>query len=712
MKVKVNINTDTRGKYFIHKRKKTYIKSRCVKLMPDKDRFNVYVKEDGIKYFNSGGKKVYLGKDKETSKLICDDLDKVVKTKRKKINKVLTSKLEELEDVKTRQKGGKEKKLREVAKIAKLKIDEKKQEKKRQKEAKATAKRRSYTEVSASLEFLTGKRQSIKNEAVSQGWGLYQTQRAIREFDAYMANPSKPIETPALGLLYNKPPTFMTTNAKGLPTSIPDPAPAPAPAPAPSALQPTSLSGISNPLPIARPLKINELGMIVDVEDEDLRLTINNKDFDDDDDFMLSDEEEEEILQAQQAILNKAQQEGKALPEDEEEEEEEEPPLATPTLSAPVRPPPEDDEDLPTPPVEPQPRKGRGLNKPTSKKADAIKDAKQQIQAKLQSIQDYMDTDIRSANNYDSHIEVLKEPVEAEQRQGVFIKDAVKKMRADIVKQYKTYTKQLMLHFVEKYRKNPFKETTIAHYRLQGEVRRLEKTFGSSAPMNSAPQNIEDYDQLNTMVDYWKTNDNFRRSAVDSGLELMERKLEKFSGEGDKSGLYGYTEELVERFSIPDVKGGGKVALMPTRIVEKLKRTMADEDEEHFEAILSKSKVRSIQGGFELQPKYWKSRTMEHEVYETIAHNVREKFTTSNPELFGDANLTRAVYGDDLDVSTGQQKGLKMSASAMNLMTGGEDHATAPSHAGVEVEGGHIQKTFIDTEDTESDDDGEGKEDV
>ena len=146
--------------------------------------------------------------------------------------------------------------------------------------------------------------------------------------------------------------------------------------------------------------------------------------------------------------------------------------------------------------------------------------------------------------------------------------------------------------------------------------------------------------------------------------------------------------------------------MVMARIVEKLKRSMTDEDEDHFEGILNKANVKTIQGGFELQPRYWKSRTMEHEVYETIAHNVRGKFTTSNADLFSDANLTRAVYGDDLDVSTGQQQSLKMSASAMNLMTGDEDHATAPSHAGVEVDGGHIN-----TEDTESDDEGEGKQD-
>ncbi len=733
MKVKVLINTDDKGKYFVHKRKKTYIKSRCLKLMPKKEKFNVYVKEDGIKYYNTGGRKVYIGKDKETSKLICDDLDKVVKTKRKKINKVLTTKLQELVDVKTRQKEGKQKKLREVAKIAKLKIDERKQKKKKEKEAKEAGKRRSYSEVKASLEFLTDKRRSIKNEAGIQGWGAYQTQRAIREFDAFMANPNKPIETPALGLLYNKPPTFMRTDDRGLPTTIPDPTPEPTLAPVPyPPLPPSSLAGIEDPtlVPIAMPLKIDELGnIILGEEEEEVRLTINNKDFDEDEGFMLSDEEEEEaITEYQQAILDKIEAEGREPTEEElasiniEPVEEEGKAIPTPTLSVPVG--EEEGEVLSTPPIaeavdtprpleEPKPsRTGRGVAKPTPKKTQAIKDAKQQIQQKLLDIQRYMDTDIRSANNYNSHIEVLKEPLEAEQRQGVFIKDAVKKLRADVVKQYKTYTKQLILHFVQKYRKNPFKETTIAHYRIQGEVRRIEKSYGSSAPMNEAPQNIEDYDTLNTMIDYWKGNDNFRRKAVDSGIDLMDRKLDKFASESDKSGLYSYSEDLVKRFSVKDNEGD-TIALLPTKIKVKMEKLIQGEDEDHFEGIFTKNNIKRVQAGFEFLPKYWKKSQMEHEVYETIAHNVRTNFTTTKPELFGDEVLTRAVFGDKLDEAVGQPAtGNKMSASAMNLMTGNEDHQTAPTHAGVEVEGGHIPVApEIDTEDTDEDEEGKDDED-
>lgn len=712
MKVKVLINTDDKGKYFVHKRKKTYIKSRCLKLMPKKEKFNVYVKEDGIKYYNTGGRKVYIGKDKETSKLICDDLDKVVKTKRKKINKVLTTKLQELVDVKTRQKEGKQKKLREVAKIAKLKIDERKQKKKKEKEAKEAGKRRSYAEVKASLEFLTDKRRSIKNEAGIQGWGAYQTQRAIREFDAFMANPNKPIETPALGLLYNKPPTFMRTDDRGLPTTIPDPTPEPTLPPVPyPPLPPSSLAGIEDPtlVPIAKPLKIDELGnVILGEEEEEVRLTINNKDFDEDEGFMLSDEEEEEaITEYQQAILDKIQAEGRDPTEEElasieiTPAEEEGKAIPPPTLAVPVAE-EEQGEVLSTPPIagavetprpleEPKPRKGRGLAKPTPKKAQAIKDAEQQIKQKLLDIQRYMDSDIRSANNYDSHIEVLKEPVEAEQRTGVFIKDAVKKLRADVVKQYKTYTKQLILHFVQKYRKNPFKETTIGHYRIQGEIRRIERSFGQSAPMNEAPQNIEDYDTLNTMIDYWKGNDNFRRKAVDAGIEVMGNKLDKFANESDKGGLYDYSEALVKRFSVKD-DDGNNIALLPTKIKDKMKRLIEGEDEDHFEAIFTKNNIKRVQAGFEFLPKYWKKSQVEHEVYETIAHNVRTNFSTTKPELFGDEVLTRAVFGDKLDevLATPRITGNKMSASAINLMTGNEDHKTAPTHAGVEVEGGHI----------------------
>ena len=108
---------------------------------------------------------------------------------------------------------------------------------------------------------------------------------------------------------------------------------------------------------------------------------------------------------------------------------------------------------------------------------------------------------------------------------------------------------------------------------------------------------------------------------------------------------------------------------------------------------------------------------MEHEVYETIAHNVRTNFTTTKPELFGDEVLTRAVFGDKLDEAVGQPAtGNKMSASAINLMTGDEDHQTAPTHAGVEVEGGHIPVADFppdiarDLTDEEAEDD-EGKTD-
>ena len=726
MKVKVLINTDDRGKYFVHKRKKTYIKSRCLKLMPKKEKFNVYVKEDGIKYYNAGGRKVYIGKDKETSKLICDDLDKVVKSKRKKINKVLTTKLQELVDVKTKQKEGKQRKMREVAKIAKLKIDERKQKKKKEKEAKEASKRRSYAEVKASLEFLTDKRRSIKNEAGRQGWGAYQTQRAIREFDAFMANPNKPIETPALGLLYNKPSTFMRTDDKGLPTTIPDPTPEPTPTPVPypPLPLPSGLAGVEDPtlVPIAKPLKIDELGNVVfGEEEEEPRLTINNKDFDEDEDFMMSEEEEEEelITSYQQMILDKIQAEGREPTEEElaslktTPAEEEGKAIPTPTLAVPVAeegageelatPPIAEAVDTPRPLEEPKPsRRGRGLAKPTPKKTQAIKDAKQQIQQKLLDIQRYMDSDIRSANNYNSHIEVLKEPLEAEQRAGVFIKDAVKKLRADAIKQYKTYTKQLILHFVQKYRKNPFKETTIAHYRIQGEVRRIEKSFGQSAPMNEAPQNIEDYDTLNTMIDYWKGNDNFRRKAVDSGIDLMDRKLDKFGNENDKTGLYEYSEELVKRFSVKD-DDGNNVALLPTKIKVKMEKFKQGEGEDHFEAIFRKNKIKRVQAGFEFLPKYWKKSQMEHEVYETIAHNVRTNFTTTKPELFGDEVLTRAVFGDKLDEAVAQAPtGNKMSASAINLMTGDEDHQTAPTHAGVEVEGGHIPTAELEEAEVEA----------
>ncbi len=128
---------------------------------------------------------------------------------------------------------------------------------------------------------------------------------------------------------------------------------------------------------------------------------------------------------------------------------------------------------------------------------------------------------------------------------------------------------------------------------------------------------------------------------------------------------------------------------------------------------LQKNNIKRVQAGFEFLPKYWKKSQMEHEVYETIAHNVRTNFTTTKPELFGDEVLTRAVFGDKLDEAVGQPAtGNKMSASAMNLMTGNEDHQTAPTHAGVEVEGGHIPVApEIDTEDTDEDEEGKDDED-
>ena len=65
------------GHYFINKGKTIYISKECSSHLPDtKKKITLKITPDGSKYYNEGGKQIYLGGSKDKSKKLCNDVMK------------------------------------------------------------------------------------------------------------------------------------------------------------------------------------------------------------------------------------------------------------------------------------------------------------------------------------------------------------------------------------------------------------------------------------------------------------------------------------------------------------------------------------------------------------------------------------------------------------------------------------------------------------
>jgi len=661
MKVKVAINTDEKGKYFYIKRRKTYIKKKCVSLMPNKNRFNIYIRDDGSKYYNKGGRAVYLG-SKTTSKLICDDLDKVLSNKRSKTNKALIKTIDELQSIKRSQKDGKRNIQWEIAKTAKIVIDKKREEKKerdKEKKGRASAK---FVGVKASLEFMTQRRQAIKTEARGLGWDRIEEGRALREFDAFITNPRTNMPTPALGVLYNKDPNFLKVDNNGIPilpkSSVPYP-------PIPSAKA------------IAEPDDADPFGDIPEYDDIDEIMMAtpvsHKKRMNSKGRLYESDDSDDEVIPSSTPVDLLAE------PTDPTE-------LVEPADPIAVRPLEEKAEDPPA-------RKGRGKNKkPTSalteKRDEALRSAQEEITDRLRRITSYFEDDVADINDVSGHKDLINEITGGEKIEGLNIKHLITPMKARAIKDLKTYGKSFIAKFIKNTQNSDvFDITTLKNYGLSSQVKAFKKGEGVLPPEGDVSNEINDYDTLNKTIDYWKKKEGFRKKAVSRGIRLMEDKLNGYLDDDDTSSFVDYSSEIIKRFTKD--KDGKKVSKIPTQI----SNIFADaklEEEDTFKARSSKLGITSIVGGLEQEEHYWNNPVLDHEVLGTISTNLKKKFTTTQTGLFDDESISRAFEGDDFDVAVGMPSASGDTALGM-LETGGQHKiSTAPEHKAVATDEGKL----------------------
>jgi len=661
MLIKVKIQTDEKGKYYIHKKKKIHIAKKCIKLLPKKEAFNVYVNDDGAKYYHIGYKKVYLGNDIEVSKNVCDDLEKVLTHKKRKLDKVIVDSIEEIKSRKKRKKQVKKTKTKEAVEsikgvIKKDLLDVKKSED----FANKKPQKASYAQTRARLIQAEVKVQQVKNDAVNKGFTPEQKRRAVSEVKQLITSTPEQREMkdyqstlPALEALYGSSVDWRFDKS-GIPVF-------PLVEEKIKKVEADELLRVrekereldlndwlsKNPQPVYEKPKKTIGGFFKSMFGGKPKEEEEDKDEDDDDDDDDDDDEDED--------------------EDEESVAESVVSKSTPISSL----------------------------KPISMKETAIQESTDELKARLLKIQDYLDTDITDLKRYKDHISLLEDKTEAEKLKVLKVGTAINKVRKAFIKEYWLYGSELIPSYIQTEKNNPFETKILRKFGVKKEVEGIMKNIHKVEIQASQPKTIDSYEQLNMLVDTAKHKPEFRQSVIDKSidrhieqLERMTSQLEKGTGTGNVFGdRVEYATTILKRFRKEDGDADFKI---PTKLYDYMKdggKTGYGKNSPLLKTGIFKKEISSwgtgsILSGLEEDENYYGKKAFNHDLYDGIKKDVRSKFSNTKSTLLSDEMFDRAYFGDDLDKDKPPSllKTKKSASHGLDVLTGKTEVGTTIPH--------------------------------
>ena len=647
MLIKVKIQTDEKGKYYNHKKKKTYIASKCVKLLPKKDDFNIYVNDDGVKYYHIGYKKVYLGNDIQVSKNVCGDLEKVFSHKKRKLDKVIVESIEEIKKVKKGKKRAKKAKTKEAVESIRgvIKNDLLDNKVKDEDFTNKKPQKLTYAQTRAKLIQANDKVQQIKNDAEAKGYTKDQKARVVSEAKQLitMTPEQRQLQQaqstlPALNSLYGSSLDW-TYNKEGLPIFPPQ----------------------------DRKIEKKTADEMVK-EKLEQREKADEEWLEENPPIKLEKPKKTIISSIFGGMFNKPPPPKSVVEEEETKDSDDE----------------SDEESVVSSVASKTPSLASNLP-PMSSEERSKKTAILELETRLLDIQNYIDKDIKDIERYKIHLELLNEATIPEKKKVKKIKTEVNARRKQLIEDYKQYVGDIIPVFVQSEKENPFSADVIKKFGKKKIVEKILKQIHQVEVEDSKPKTIDSYNQLNMLVDSAKHKPEFRKKSIDSSVDRHIQQLERFTNRLEKGSMLGsdfndridYTTDILKRFK-PSGDGAFKI---PTKLYTYI--TQGGEigygrAKPIAGTGMFKNKISNwgaISAGLEEEPDYYSNSAFDSDVYYNIKKDIRSKFSNTQSSLLTDEMFDRAYFGDKLDkdevVDSGVIKGNKKSASSgLDVLTG------------------------------------------
>ena len=714
MLVKVSIKTDIKGKHYIHNKKKVYIKPKCIKLLPKKDEFNIYVKDDGVKYYHIGYRKVYLGNDIEVSKNICDEMEAVISHKKKKIDKVITDSITQIKEGRKRKRQRKGQRKEAIIKVGQNVISraDRELEKKAENAEDFSSRQKkpsTFAQTRAKLIAMNDKTQQVKRDAYEKGLPPAMVARAVNEAKVFMTTPKDDLNSNDFSVLNSmyKLDNDIKLDKLGVPIfkereqlkqDKDD-----LEARYKKQLEERDYETISileEPIFFLPEKQSISIDITKSTKISDLPKTSTKT-------FNVKTGEEEEVVKLPTTtkkvntfslLSPKLPSRPRAVPtpltqeeedEDEDEDEDEEA---------------EQIEEIDD--IEPE-GKAIPLAKPYSNQKIGINQAEIELQTRLLEIQDYQDVDAGYINSYKDHLKILNQDTDVEKSGLKKVKSKIDKIRRNVISDYKQYMNEKLTYYVERSGGNTssFDMKTIKFF---GAKRAIDSILKRKAKVKSlklkAPKSLNDYEELNNEVDKAKKDIAYRTKAVKQIIEVELRSLKLEYKKQNKQEFNEYTLTLIDKYS-----DNQNVSSIPSSIYDYL---ISGKTKEALESAVIRNNtthITKIRPLDETAEDLYKNPAFDEKVFKFIQSDIKKNFPETPSNVFNEYDFQRAYYGDKLDEATPQPK---QSASVKNAFTvsfGSNEpvNTNIPAHHQVVDTNAIIQE---DEEEEEEEEGEEGKE--
>ena len=710
MLVKVSIKTDIKGKHYIHNKKKVYIKPKCIKLLPKKDEFNIYVKDDGVKYYHIGYRKVYLGNDIEVSKNICDEMEAVISHKKKKIDKVITDSITQIKEGRKRKRQRKGQRKEAIIKVGQNVISraDRDLEKKAENAEDFSSRQKkpsTFAQTRAKLIQMNDKTQQVKRDAYEKGYSASMVARAVNEAKVYMTTPKDDLNNNDFSVLNSiyKLDNDIKLDKLGVPIFKERE----------EAKQDKDdlearfkkeqeerdyemLSILEEPIYSKPSKQIISMDITKSTKISDLPKTSSKT-------FNVETGEEEEVVKLPTKKVNTFSLLSPKLPsrpravqtpltqeEDEEDEDEDE----------------EEEQIEEIDDIEPE-GKAIPLAKPYSNQKIGINQAEIELQTRLLTIQDYNDIDDEYIKSYKDHLKLLGQDTDVEKSGLKKVKSTIDKIRKKVISDYKQYMNEILIHYVEKSGgdTSPFDTKTIKFF---GAKKVIDSILKRNAKVKSlklkAPKSLKDYEELDREVDNAKKDIPYRKKAVSNAIKADIEELKRLYNTPNRSLFYTKVITLIERYT-----NDTNISYIPSSIYDYLK---SDESSKALQSMAVRNEIKHITKIISLDETdedFYKNPAFDENVFKFIQKDITNKFPETPSNVFSKYNLERAFYGDKLDEATPQPKQSATVKNAFTVSFGSKEpvNTNIPAHHQVVDTNAIIQE---DEEEDEEEDEGKEEE--
>ena len=681
MLIKVKVQTDTQGKHFIHKKKKVYFDKKCIKLIPKKDNFNLYLQGDGSKYYHIGYRKVFLGNDRDVSKNVCGDLDILIEKKKKDVDNIITKSIEVISKSRKRKKQAKAQKEEKIARVATnvLSIAKSKQDgltKREEKEEDFSERKQklTYGAVRAKLIANNEMIDKHKTEAKNRGWTDDQVRRLVKEVRSIGFNtqpPAQPIPTPALQTFYDAESSrFVRYDKNGNPI-LP------------------RMETVKKPRKRTRTTRA-EADKLIDTKIEDfLKLA------------------EEPMYPPPTPLVSTKPSTTTGPPTLKPVEPEVAPPVDESGIVDEGKE-EEEDESTPAPPPAPPPAPAPAPP-PVSAETKNVNTAFEEINERLLDIQSYIENNPTGVSDYKEHIDLINDETTPEKEGMPKVKTVIANYKKAKIQDYKRYVAQHITHYVESNKANPFENNILKKFGVKREVEiEMRKHRQIEEIKAQQPLEITSYGQLNHLVDGFKNNAEFKSKAIEGGIKKTVNLLTKLRNKTNLVPFYDEVIHLTKKY-----KKGNKSSL-PKPLYDLLTNKTGKMGRNIYEDASVANKLGAIQTVESIPDEQidLDDAVYQEDIFDTIKHNIKIKYGANSAGKFTDDNaLTRAFAGDALDEA--DKKEVKQSNTItvkkltnnanflLNFDTGAEiDKNEGHNH---EVHGG--DEVFEEEEEEETDED-------